>query len=143
MRNSESKTTKLIYAKRSLSYADLFLKKIVYIFCKTARRPKMADLSEWIIERFLWKKNIFRFFQTIVRDEPDVIEGTPDDISVTISQLILEAHQAFVITNQDIEKLRWDMKKQSVLYLKCWIKRPTDRDFVDTSFRSSNLVHYF
>ena len=52
------------------------------------------------------KKNIFRFFQTIVRDEPDVIEGTPDDISVTISQLILEAHQAFVITNQDIEKLR-------------------------------------
>ncbi|XP_023332469.1 TBC1 domain family member 9 [Eurytemora carolleeae] len=47
-----------------------------------------------------------RFFQTIVRDEPDVVEGTPDDISVTISQLILEAHQAFVITNQDIEKLR-------------------------------------
>ena len=119
--------------------------KFVYFFYKIARRPKMANLSEWIIERFLWKKNIFRFFQTIVRDEPDVVEGTPDDISVTISQLILEAHQAFVITNQDIEKLRWDMKKkQSVLvYLKCWIKRPTDRDFVDTPFRSSNLVNYF
>ena len=52
------------------------------------------------------KKYMFRFFQTIVRDEPDVVEGTPEDSTVTISQLILEAHQAFVITNQDIEKLR-------------------------------------
>ena len=86
-----------------------------------------------MVELFLSRKYfeyryIFRFFHTIIRDEPDMIEPAQEELSVTISQLILEAHQAFFITNQDIEKLRWATVKEFIIVARTRIIFPWNQN---------------
>jgi len=46
------------------------------------------------------------FFKTVTRDEPDVLDPALEEPLVPVSNLILQAHTTFPLSNQEIERLR-------------------------------------
>jgi hypothetical protein len=53
----------------------------------------------------------FRYFNSVIRDEPEAIDAVSEEEKITISLLIHEAYASFDISSQDIEKLRYSWDK--------------------------------
>jgi hypothetical protein len=49
---------------------------------------------------------LVRYFNSVIRDEPEAIDAVQDEEKITISLLIHEAYSSFHISSEDIEKLR-------------------------------------
>ena len=65
-----------------------------------------VSIGNLILDGKNWLKFAFRYFQTVLRDDPEVIDSTKEP-PILISNLITEAIDKFEsVTSEEIESLR-------------------------------------